>query len=250
MARHGSPARTRPVRGPTGQPGASCGHLAAWMKVISMPAPAKAFCYDLGVRRNASKRPEWTRKKSHQMSDALVNYIGLKGEWAAAEALSEIGLLGSGIDTRIHSDGDDGYDLVLSDGRKVAVKFNHRRNGYLVFERESDFPASTPLALLVFGECRSQIDCRCTDMERTDRLTIAGWIGHDEFWSKATCSNWGLGVRWWVAPPLSDLALLKEPLPFLGDGRALFLCGNCKERYPMLESDLCVWCAQAKERRA
>jgi len=152
--------------------------------------------WELAKRRNGSKHPDATRRKSDIFTDVELDYIGLIGE-AAVEDVCKIP-----IDRHVYEHGDNG-DGKLSDGRTIAVKFNHRMNGYLLFEeRQGDVPHKHindfqyDVAILVSGYCDPKGTCYCR--EPTLVVKVAGYVTREQFLKKHNTSDWGLGNRFWM----------------------------------------------------
>ena len=175
----------------------------------------KAQLVELGHRRNAMKDPSWTRRKSDVFNDQQVDALGCIGEYAMSV------FLGVPMDWAVHSHGDKGIDLVLQDGRTMAVKFNHRQRGYvMVEERPSDTETSlsdlsTDLIGLVHGSCQPPRECYCKDLMTNNQpwnLVLAGYLTAQEFVSRKQYANWGLGGRYFVkADSLKDITQLRRP---------------------------------------
>ena len=146
--------------------------------------------------RNDAKTSDRSRRRSNEFTDLELDYLGIKGEYVAAE------IAGVPFDrTSYGSAGDDNRpDLVIS-GLRYAIKTNHRLNGYLVVERREDTARADRL-LLVNGPCEPDGLCMCRRigewMACTEQWCVAGWIPIGEFWQLCSLSNWGLGPRWWM----------------------------------------------------
>lgn len=172
------------------------------MNLISLTAEDKQHCLTLALRRNGCKEADWTRRKSSEWSDEILNLIGIKGEWAASRHLSSFGIVRIPFDEGTYVSGDEGYDMTLSNGWRCAVKFNHRSvSPFLLIERKHDFAEPVDVAMLVCGQCNPRDGvCFCNDLRRPDRLTLVGWITRERFWQSCQESDWGLGTRWWARP--------------------------------------------------
>lgn len=151
---------------------------------------------EIGHARNAAKKPEWTRRKSDVFSDAEIDVLGMYGEYAVAS------YLGKDVDTTITTHGDGGSDLSFN-GLSLAVKYNHRWNGYLMVEhRDGDDIGSgiigdltSDIIILTHGKCNPPKRCICRE-EGWVYVILAGWLTKKEFVSLMESRNLGLGGRY------------------------------------------------------
>tara|TARA_Y100000310_G_scaffold269467_2_gene282661 strand:+ start:355 stop:960 length:606 start_codon:yes stop_codon:yes gene_type:complete len=168
---------------------------------------------EAGSQRNSAKDPTWTRRKSTVFNDRQLDCLGMLGELAVAKAL------GLEPDWTIHVTGDRGVDLVLRNGMKCAVKFNHRKDGYLMVERRANDVIETDrfggnekakrlhdidavdLLVLSNGPCQPPEECTCKQRiedASTYPVRLSGWVTKDAFLKKAYYANWGLGGRFYL----------------------------------------------------
>lgn len=161
----------------------------------------------IGEGRNSAKSSSATRRKSDVFSDAKLDEIGMLGELTLAC------YLGVELDQCIYAHGDGGVDFVFN-GVTFAIKFNHRRNGYLMVEgREEDTDDSlkdltADAIVLTHGVCIPKKNCVCSDTG-AKWVCVAGWLPTSEFHQKRTVRDLGLGVRHIVTKdqlrPISEL---------------------------------------------
>ena len=162
-------------------------------RIVEIDLDTARGLWELAEGRNSSKPKSSDRKRSPLWKGVTVDYLGLKGEHGAAA------FLGVEYDRGIYLTGDAGFDLVLPNGVPAIVKFNHRRGGYFMIERERDFVH--PIGILVDGECAppERCDCPSTPAEvAACRVRVVGWIHRDRFWKQRHVADWGLGTRWYV----------------------------------------------------
>lgn len=152
--------------------------------------------------RNDGKLPEQSRKQSKKFTDLEVDYMGAIGEYVAS-AVCDVPFDEQSYGRK----GDNGVDMVIR-GVKCAIKANHRRNGYLIIERESDV-ANVDALVLVDGPCDAKLP-RCACMveqngigETTEIWRLVGWMPVQDFLANATETDWGLGRRLWVRRALT-----------------------------------------------
>lgn len=139
--------------------------------------------------RNDGKSPEQSRKQSKKYSDALVDLMGVMGEYVTAKVYAVE------WDTQSYGRGGDrGVDLLCP--APSAVKTNHRRDGYLIIERWSDVE-KVQVMHLVDGTCRPPGYCQCGAGRTEETWRYVGWILTEEFRRVATETDWGLGTRFW-----------------------------------------------------
>ena len=166
------------------------------MNAIVITKQERATLAGIGTARNSAKNPEWTRRKSDVFSDAEVDVLGMYGEYAVAE------YLGLRVDTTITTTGDDGSDLKWN-GLSIAVKYNHRWNGFLMVEhRKGDNPALgimgdliCDIIVLTHGRCKPPTQCKCRE-EGGIVVVVAGWLTRSEFIEKMNSRDLGLGGRY------------------------------------------------------
>ena len=186
------------------------------MKIEITPA-MKRLCFELGVARNGSKRPEATRRKSDVFDDIEVHHMGIVGEAAAAIAL------GCKIDRSI-GPGDGGRDLTLPNGETVSVKFTHRWEGYLMVEGQKNDrkdwlnDLQSDYIVLTHGHCSPPVECTCRhDILNPTAKTVVevvGFLAREDFMRLRRVSDWGLGIRHWV--PVNEL----QPIEYLASQEA------------------------------
>lgn len=172
--------------------------------------------------RNDGKSPDQSRKKSKKMTDLETDYLGLKGERVTSYVFN------TPFDERSYGKkGDTGIDIMIGT-TPCAIKTNHRRNGYFVIERQSDFdPAIVKAGLLVDGVCDASDDhCLCVQAEHKleveETWRLVGWIQPAKFWKIAEYADWGYGPRWFVKQDqLLDIALISDRVPVVRDDRTL-----------------------------
>ena len=172
------------------------------MLAYSFSPEEKTYLFELGKRRNAAKKPEWTRRKMNHFDDKQIDCLGILGKAAAAA------LFGSPLDDSITVHGDRGYDLRLSDGRTVAVKLNHRWGGYLLVEgRDKDTPTylddlRADVIVGICYICDPPRECFChselLDPNQFSTVYFSGWLSSQDFIKKKKTTNWGIGVRHYV----------------------------------------------------
>lgn len=162
--------------------------------------------------RCQQKNPGNSRKMSKDYSNELVERWGVIGEFAIEKAT------GWPMDKELRLGGDGGVDFTVPGLGTVSAKFNHRANGYLLFEdREGDQARislsefKTDVAVLVDGVCDPP-ECSCKIREWWRRpVRVVGWIEQADFLMASTWVNWGYGVRWFVRQKrLKDMAHLLE----------------------------------------
>lgn len=143
---------------------------------------------DIARLRNDGKRPSQSRKRSEHWDDLHLDLIGVIGEAAVA---AEYGVR---FDTSGYgAGGDSGVDVLIR-GIPCAVKTNHRRNGYLLVERDRDIERVDAL-VLVTGSCHATektCDCR---QRRPTTWTVNGWISVPWFRALSEEADWGYGPR-------------------------------------------------------
>jgi len=120
------------------------------------------------------------------------------------------------MDENISVAGDRGIDLV-KDGETYAVKFNHRRHGYLMVEgRDGDtennlVDLTADYLISVTGRCVVPGGCVCADQYSYALgfdVLVAGIIARDDFISAKRMADWGLGVRYYVRSNIPPLSLI------------------------------------------
>ena len=166
------------------------------MVSIKIIKQEKSKLKDLATRRNGSKKPEWTRRKTDIFNDIEVDLLGLYGEYAVSK------YLGVGIDESISISGDSGYDIEYN-GMRLGVKYNHRVNGYLMVEgRDGDDIESGVMndfscdgMILVNGICKPPSNCECIKVEEPI-MNIMGWLPKEYFMIDMVEKDWGLGKRY------------------------------------------------------
>ena len=179
------------------------------MKVTITEAERRELA-SLAHGRNASKHPNATRRKSDVFDDVTLDTLGLYGEFAASK------VLGCSIDRSISGSGDSGHDLHWQ-GKTVAVKYNHRINGFLMVEaRDGDnYPTSlhdlkSDIIVLVHGTCQPP-NCSCRQ-RGTINVHVAGWLSREDFLERCFLKDLGLGNRYIVtADRLRPMSELMQP---------------------------------------
>jgi hypothetical protein len=170
---------------------------------VYIPAHQKHAIFEIARGRNAAKHSSWSRRASEVFSDAELDMLGMLGEVAVAS------LLGIDYDATITTCGDNGTDMTTHSGLRVAVKFNHRFNGYLMIEGRSGDSDSklkdlkTDVLILSCSFCDpTHKVCRCRDgllnEGKGSTVLVPGWIYSDTFMSVRQTTDWGLGLRHYV----------------------------------------------------
>lgn len=166
-----------------------------------------------GHDRNALKDPSISRRKANIFSDDELDAIGALGEYAGCQAIN------AQFDWRVGYGGDGGVDAVLEDGSKIAIKFNHRSQGFLMVESRAGDTKDTlhdieniDYIVLTTGTCDPPRHCKCREIIKNSLpvyIAIPGFLSKDEFLSLRKYKDWGLGGRWFVSTdqlhPISDL---------------------------------------------
>src|SRR5574337_86111 len=164
--------------------------------------------------RNGAKDPSWTRRKMTVFNDVELDRLGIIGEYAAGD------ILNVKIDWTVSVHGDNGHDLVLQNGWKAAVKFNHRYQGFLMVEgRDGDtddelVDLTSDVLILVHGFCNPKKGQACSCENRllnpdvASSVIVAGWISRADFMVKKVLKNWNAGDRWMVE--VCDLRPIQE----------------------------------------
>jgi hypothetical protein len=161
------------------------------------------------LQRNATKPAASSRRKSDVFSDGELDIIGAWGEAAAAA------FCGAQYDDEIRRSGDDGVDFRVG-GLAYAVKYNHRKSGYLMVEqRDGDSEVflhdieQVDVIISTTGLCLPPRECYCQRLMKPGNhvpVILQGWLFKDEFINRKTLKDWGLGGRWFVhAGRLDDI---------------------------------------------
>lgn len=171
----------------------------------------------IGEGRNSAKPSHATRRKSDVFCDAKLDEIGMLGELAMAS------YLGVDLDEGIYAHGDGGVDFIFN-GVSFAVKFNHRREGFLMVEGRAEdtdhclHDLNADAIVLTHGVCVPGSKCVCNEIG-PKWVCLAGWLPTREFLQKRTTRDLGLGVRHIVKKDqLREMSGLINPLSLICRG--------------------------------
>lgn len=183
------------------------------MPALTITADVRQRLIEHARARNSVKTPGSSRRRAGILSDVL----GMLGEYAAATWCR------SDLDWSVTLCGDNGQDLLLPDGRSVAVKYNHRAAGHLMIEDHKRdhlthlHELRADLLILVRGSCTEAL-CTC-DMLLAESVSdvlveLAGWVDAATFRRVCRSGEWGHGVRYFV--PADKLRPMHELLRVAG----------------------------------
>lgn len=174
---------------------------------------------EVAKMRNSPEKA--SRRMSKKWDDEKLDVIGAVGEIVVASYYPFATYNFTAL-----AGGDGGVDMELDDGRKMAIKYNHRDNGHVIVEaRAGDSKgnfhdiAKVDGIVTVTGPCDPQNHiCFCGEIcNVTDipvEVTINGWIIKESFYRHSTDVDWGLGPRHYVPQACVDIqpfdTLIKE----------------------------------------
>ncbi len=150
------------------------------------------YLYRIAKKRNGIKGGPGTLF-SRRISDIQIHYVGLKGEWAVAKALSQE------IDLTVSHGGDTGHDLSYA-GMTIDVKVG--RGTDLIFY-VNKFRADAAILVRAYNKSTElpglplHTDPRLlADPELGWRdVVLVGWITKKEFYGRCIRKDYGYGPR-------------------------------------------------------
>lgn len=208
---------------------------------ISVPRKQTLLEFALAWEANKGKYVRAGYRKTQRMSNLETALTGLFGE----ESLAAI--LRSRARYELYVASDGGWDLILPSGLRIAIRFNHWRDGRLFVKQmpEDDPPRhvhklrGSHVVVSMNGPC-DRDHCECKDMSVGIWVSVGGWMWTCDFYKHCTWYNArkGDGPKWTVDTRLLRPLTCRADLPHPSecpDGGACISTENLEGRKGALD---------------